>query len=120
MERKVVQQHSHPIGILEATQREHCIRTTIPHLAAPLDKPSSDNEANKQPKRIAQQTLLKTHSKHCFLSIRTASGNNTVEPRIFEGTYHVTVAFYGEIDVLPYQLFRLLVTIFSTKRMHQL
>lgn len=60
--------------------------------------------------RIAQQTLLETRSKHCILAALTASSINTVEPRLFDDTCQMMFAAQCEVDVLPSQLFLILVS----------
>lgn len=111
--RKVVPWHLHPVLILSATQRDQFICTTISHVAAPLGKQSSDDEASSHQFLIARKTVLKPHSNHFVVVPTTASGTNTFESKVFEGICQITFATHGVIDVLPSQLFNILATNFS-------
>lgn len=67
--------------------------------------------------RVAQQSLLQPHSEHSVMVSTTASGINTVEPRPFDGTRHMTSAVNGVTHVLPSYPFYILETNLTAKAM---
>lgn len=98
-ERKVVPWHSHPVAILDTTQRAKCNHTTISTVTAPIDKPSTEDDNNTYSLRVARKTLLEPHSKHQVLETTIASGIETVELRVVEKTRQKTSTAYGVIDL---------------------
>lgn len=101
--------HSYLLVLLNAIQRNQHIRTITSNVAAPLEKPSGDNEVKSHSVRIAGQTILKPHGKLCVLLTIAASDINNVDPRVFWRTRKMPFVARSVIEDLPEQLLHILV-----------
>lgn len=115
---EVVPWQFHLVAILPSTQCDQKFSIGTSHVTAPLGELSSDEMVSSNPIRIAGQTILKPHCKHCVLVTNSATRNNIVESRVFEGTSQMTFAAHSMIDTLPLQPFHILEADFSAKAMH--
>lgn len=111
-DREVVPWHSHLVSVLAAPQRDRNVCASPSNVSATLSIRFNNDKDNLHPTCKACQTVPKPHSKYCVFVTTTASAINTIKPRLFERTSHMTSAAHSVLDFLPPQPFHILLTNF--------
>lgn len=119
--RKVVRWHSHLVAISVSSEISKSSNPTTAIVNTPIGdthKLEIEFEKTSTPIRMARKALLQPHTECHVMVITSASGLHTIQPRILEGIRQLTFSANGRIDVVPSQLFYILIYNFFAKVMH--